>query len=388
MMDELLSLSIISLRDTAEAVTRDVIEPGSAATDANATWPEHSIKALGEAGLLGLHMPRRFGGHEQGLLALAAISETIARGCPSSALCYAMHCVGSAVIAAKATPEHEERYLRPIAEGRHITTLALSESGTGSHFYFPQTRLVREGDSFVVSGVKQFITNGGHADSYVLSTTVSTADVHAGEFSCVVLDASTEGLQWLDEWSGVGMRGNSSRPLKLENVRVPAGNLLGSEGDQIWYTFEVVAPYFLIAMAGTYLGLAQAALDLTVNRLRHRRYEHSGEGLSEVSVLQHRVAEMAIAVQRTRGLVYHAAHLGDTGDPRAALAIMMAKADAGDASVAVANEAMTLSGGSAYRENSTLSRLLRDARASHVMAPTTDILKVWAGRTLLGLPLL
>jgi alkylation response protein AidB-like acyl-CoA dehydrogenase len=165
-------------------------------------------------------------------------------------------------------------------------------------------------------------------------------------------------------------------------------NLLGREGDQIWYTFEVVAPYFLVAMAATYVGVAQAALDITMGHLQRRRYQHSGETLAEVSVLQHRVAEMQVAVLKSRGLLYHAAHLGDTGDEQAVIAIMLAKADAGDTAVAVANEAMTLCGGAAYRENSELSRLLRDARAGHVMAPTTDVLKVWAGRSLLGLPLL
>ncbi len=253
---------------------------------------------------------------------------------------------------------------------------------------FPRPRLVPDGGDFIVNGTKQFVTNGGHADSYVISTSAGSGDPVAGEFSCLVVDGDTPGLGWLDEWSGVGMRGNSSRPLKLDGVRVPAGNLLGRPGDQVWYTFEVVAPYFLVAMAGTYLGVAQAALDLTLNHLSHRTYDHSDETLAEVPVLQHRVAEMSMAVQRSRGLIYHAAHLGDVGDPEAATAVMLSKADAGDTAVTIANDAMTLCGGQAYAQNSTISRLLRDARASHVMAPTTDILKVWAGRSILGLPLL
>ncbi len=106
-----------------------------------------------------------------------------------------------------------------------------------------------------------------------------------------------------------------------------------------------------------------------------------------MTVLQHKVAELNMAVLKTRGLVYHAACLGDFANPQATAAIMMAKADAADTSVQVTNEAMTCCGGIAYRENSELSRLVRDARASHVMAPTTDMLKTWAGRLLLGLPL-
>lgn len=337
---------------------------------------------------MGLHVPTRLGGHGQGLLALAVVTDTIARYCPSSAMCYAMHCVGTAVIAAKATSYHQEHYLRPIAEGKHLTTLALSEAGTGAHFYLAQTQLGRNKKHFTVNGEKHFVTNGGHADSYVISTIASGAPVETGEFSCLVVDAETNGMTWLEPWRGFGMRGNASRGLHLKNVRVPIQNLLGHEGDEIWYAFEVVAPFFLVAMAGTYLGVAQSALDITLQHVRSRQYDHSGETLAEVPLVQVKAAEMFKAVEKTRALLYHAAYLGDTDDPNATATIMVAKADAADTSVWVTNEAMTRCGGIAYRENSTLSRLVRDARASHVMAPTTDMLETWAGRLLLGLPLL
>jgi alkylation response protein AidB-like acyl-CoA dehydrogenase len=172
------------------------------------------------------------------------------------------------------------------------------------------------------------------------------------------------------------MHGNSSRGLKLNDVKLPLENLLGEEGDQVWYAFEVVAPYFLMAMAGTYLGVAQAALDYTLHHLRSRVHEHSGETLAQIPVIQHKVAELWTAVEKTRLLIYHAAELGDFGDAHALV------------SVWVVNEAMTLCGGIAYREDGVLARMLRDSRASHVMSPTTDVLKTWAGRALLGLPLL
>jgi alkylation response protein AidB-like acyl-CoA dehydrogenase len=244
------------------------------------------------------------------------------------------------------------------------------------------------GEEFRINGTKQFVTNGGHADSYVVSTTASTPNAEAGEFSCVIVDGESPGLTWLEPWRGLGMHGNSSRGLRLEDARVPVTNLLGEEGDEIWYVFEVVAPYFLMAMAATYLGVAQAALDATLQHLRSREYSHSGERLADVPITQHKVAEMWMAIEKTRHLIYNAARLGDLGDPQALISILSAKADAGDTAVWATNEAMTLCGGIAYRENSQLARLLRDARASHVMSPTTDILKQWTGRTLLGLPLL
>jgi alkylation response protein AidB-like acyl-CoA dehydrogenase len=388
-MDDQLPPRIRALQDLARGVVEAHVAPHAAEVDAQARWPAHAMEAFAEAGLLGLQVPSDLGGHGQGLLALSVLTETIARACPSSALCFGMHCVGTAVIAAKASPHQQERYLRAIAQGRHITTLSLSESGSGTHFYLPRTRLTEQEDCFVVDGEKQFTTNGGHADSYVLSVAPTAGEAaQAGDFSCVVLDAGAPGIEWLQPWSGVGMRGNSSRGMRLTRVPVPKDNLLGERGDQLWYVFEVVAPYFLMAMAGTYLGIAQAAVEATGQHLRSRRYAHSGEALADAEILQHRYASMWLAVEKTRAIVREAALRGDAAHPEALPYILACKADAGETAVQVTNEAMTLCGGIAYRENSRIAQMLRDARASHVMAPTTELLKLWLGRSLLGIPLL
>lgn len=388
-MERYFSPQLSSLHDLCRQVVDRHIAPMAAQVDAQCLWPAHSMNALAEAGLMGLHVPASVGGHGQGLLALTAMTELIARACPSSALCFGMHCVGTAVLAAKATEHHRECYLRPIAEGRHITTLSLSETGSGTHFYLPATRLTEQGDWFVVDGEKQFITNGSHADSYVMSVAAAAPQgPGAGDFSCLVVDGDTPGLQWQQPWAGFGMRGNSSRGVRLQQARVPRRNLLGEQGDQLWYVFEVIAPFFLMAMAGTYLGIAAAAVEATGLHLRSRRYGHSGEALADIDALQARYAALWMTVEKTRGLVREAAVRGDSAHPEALPYILACKADAADAAVQVTNEAMTLCGGAAYRENSRVSQMLRDARASHVMAPTTDLLKLWLGRALLGAPLL
>ncbi|TWI52483.1 alkylation response protein AidB-like acyl-CoA dehydrogenase [Pseudomonas duriflava] len=387
-MDLDFSPKLVALKATVDNVIEHHIAPLASRVDQEALWPAHSMKALAEAGLMGLQVPVAQGGHGQGLLALAVMTEAISKACPSSALCFGMHCVGTAVIAAKATPYQQEHYLQAIAAGKHLTTLALSESGSGAHFYVPATRIDMNGQFFTVTGVKQFVTNGGQADSYVLSTVASGEESESGDFNCLIVDGQAEGLQWQAPWNGFGMRGNSSCALKLDGVQVPMSNLLGEPGDQVWYVFEVVAPFFLMAMAGTYLGIAQAALDAAGEQLRARHYEHSGETLREIETLQTRYASMWIALEKTRSLVREAARRGDRGDPDALPFILACKADAGETAVMLANEAMTLCGGAAYRENSRVAQMLRDARASHVMSPTTDLLKLWTGRCLLGLPLL
>lgn len=387
-MDHLYSARLRELRDIADRLARDEVAPRAEAIDREAVWPAAALRALGDVGLMGLLVPRSAGGEGQGLLGLVAVTEALARACSSTAMCFGMHCVGTAAIAAKATAFQRDHYLTAIAEGRHVTTLALSEPATGSHLYFSETKLRRDGDAYLVDGEKTFVTNGNHADSYVISTVASESDAKFGEFSCLVVDAASEGLEWQRPWQGFGMRGNSSRGFRLDAVRVPRRNLLGEEGDQVWYVFEIVTPYFLMAMSAVYLGIARAALDLTITHLKTRRTPQTDRTLADVPELQLELAEMWSAVTTCRHLVHDAARRGDEGDDTALPSIYMSKAAAAEMVVAVTNNAMTLCGGIAYRENAQLARLLRDARASHVMAPTTHMLKQWTARTLLDLPLL
>jgi alkylation response protein AidB-like acyl-CoA dehydrogenase len=387
-MDYANSPPLRELVERAREIAATVVARNAEREDAEALWPEPAMRALADAGLMGLHVPRELGGHGEGLTGLLAISETLARESPSTALCYAMHCVGTAVIAAKATDHQKQAYLEPIARGRHVTTLALSEPGTGASFWIPEARLARADEGFVVDGTKSFVTNGGHADSYVVSTAAGPDAEGEGTFSCVVVDADRPGLAWSEPWLGLGMRANSSRSVRMEAVPLAAEALLGSEGDQLWYVFEVVAPYFLMAMAGTYAGLAAAAFAEAREHLGTRRHSHTGELLGTNAVLSHRLGELWIRLESTRRLVHAAAARADAGEADALVSVLGCKAAAGDAAVEIANEAMTLCGGMGYRENGRLARLLRDARASHVMSPTTDILKTWVGRALLNLPLL
>lgn len=366
-------------------ITDTVVRKEAQEIDSKAHWPENSIRLMQQKGLAGLVVPEQYGGHGKGLYGLARACEIIGQASGSTALCFGMHCVGAAVIAAKATKAQGEEFLEPIARGEHLTSLALSEPGTGAHFYLPQTQLLAASEQeFLLNGQKSFITNGGYCDSYVVSTVGVEADVHLHQFSCVLLEKSTAGMEWGADWNGLGMRGNSSRNLILKDVKIPAKNLLGEKGDQLWYVFQVVAPYFLTAMAGTYLGIAQAAFDEARKHLMERAHHHNGLMLSQVPLLQHKMGKLWAKIERTRQLIYHAAREEGNALP----AILSAKAEVAHCVEEVVNEAMTLTGGIAYRENSRFDVLLRDARAAHIMSPTTDLLYTWLGRALLDQPIL
>jgi alkylation response protein AidB-like acyl-CoA dehydrogenase len=370
-------------------IAATVVAREAPAVDAGDVWMKETMRSLQEAGLAGLVIPSDMGGLGQGLLSLTKVCEILGRESGSAGLCFGMHCVGSAVIAAKATEEQKKMFIEPICRGEHITTLALSEPGTGSHFYIPETGLLELNEKeYKVSGSKTFVTNGGHADSYVISTVAAERNAPADQFSFVVIPHRSNGLLWGDPWTGLGMRGNSSLSAELKDIVIPASHILGEKGDQLWYIFNVVAPYFLMAMAGTYLGIAQGALDEATRHLSKRVYAHSGQSLAQNNLLQHRLGVLWAEVERTRRLIQYAAYEGDLGNTDVIPAILAAKAEVGNTAVNVVNEAMTLMGGIAYRDSSKMGRLLRDARAAHVMAPTTDMLYTWIGKSLLDMPLL
>lgn len=291
-------VSVAEAAARATEVAEAVAGPLVARTDSG-VWPVEALRALQGAGLGGLAAPRQLGGAGLGLPGVVAVGEAVGRVCASTALCFGMHCVATAVIAAKPTNLQRKEFLDPIVAGEHLTTLALSEPGTGAHFWLPQTRLTRIDTGLRIDGEKSFVTNGSHADSYVVSTVAADPDAPVGEFSCVLVPGEAGGLAWTGGWDGIGMRGNSSMRALLDDVRLGPDHLLGAQGDQIWYVFEVVAPYFLMAMAGTYLGVAQASLEEATAHLERRVHAHTGRRLASEPLLQHRLGVLWAQVQRT-----------------------------------------------------------------------------------------
>lgn len=376
----------MNIASLATEIAERHLAPAAGAVDAEARWPEASLRAMGRAGLLGLHVPTRLGGLGAGMAVLAEVTEILGRSCSSTAMCFGMHCVATAVIAAKATRDQEEHWLRPIARGEHITTLSLSEPGTGAHFYLPRATFTPVTSGYRLDGSKSFVTNGGHADSYVMTAVRPGAELDPGAFTCLLVPGNAAGLEWGERWHGLGMRGNSSRSVEMHGVQVPPAGLLGQEGDQIWYVFEVIAPYFLVAMAGVYIGIAQAALDLAVESARGRTYAHSTTPLTDNPVIVDQLGILWMQVERSRALLHRAAAQGDAHVPHASQALFAAKLDAADTAVSVTTSAMSLAGGRGYQANGAMARLVRDALAGPVMTPTTHLLKQWLGRTVLGLP--
>jgi alkylation response protein AidB-like acyl-CoA dehydrogenase len=380
---------ITNLLEKVKEISSTIIAKNAINTDKYAQWPEEGIRALLSAGLGGLTVPQEYGGLGHGTETLAKVCEIIGQYCPSTAICYGMHCVGSAVIASKVTSYQQEHYLTPICEGKHITSLSLSEAGSGTHFYLPETTMTSTTEGgYLINGAKSFATNGGRADSYVVSVVTEEKNQPIGRFNCIMVRGDNPGLEWGPEWTGLGMRGNSSRDLSLNNVAISNNDILGNLGDHIWYIFNIITPYFLTAITGAYLGLTRAALEEIKDHLTHRKHSFSGNTLASSSVVQHQIGILWAKYARTRALIYYSTQSHDKGLENAQLDLFSSKAEVADTVIDIVNEGMTLCGGSVYRENSNLNRMLRDARAAHIMSPTTDMLRIWVGRSILELPLL
>ena len=202
----------------------------------------------------------------------------------------------------------------------------------------------------------------------------------------LVLTAEDPGVSFQGVWEGIGMAGNSSIDMVLDEVEVSADRVIGKEGDGQELVFNVVAPTFLVGLAAVNVGIAQAALDDTVEHTKARRHS-GGQALAEIPAIQAHLADMSIATETARCLVLAAAAAADRADEAAMPLVMQAKIAATDAAIEVTGRAMQVCGGLAYSRRLPIERYWRDGQAGSVMAPTNDVLKQWVGKLLTGLPL-
>jgi isovaleryl-CoA dehydrogenase len=355
------------------------IAPEAARIDRERTFPSESLRALSDVGGLGLVIPVDHGGAGGALAALVEACEAVGSACASTAMVFLMHCVTGATVAAGRGSGADEA-LERLATGA-LGTLAFSERGTGAHFYSPELKAVRSNGAVRVSGRKSFVTSGGHADLYLIlaqGEDVGTADAY-------LLASDHPGVKADGTWSGLGMAGNSSVALELEDVVLTDDDRIGPAGEAVGLVFNAVAPFFLVGLAAVNVGIASAAAAAATAHAAGRRYP-DGSSLAEVQYVQHLLADIDLATRQARLLVREAARLGEAGDESALVAIMEAKVAATETATAVTQNALEVTGGQGYTPALPIERHLRDARAGSVMAPTNAVLRSWIGKALAGLP--
>jgi alkylation response protein AidB-like acyl-CoA dehydrogenase len=239
----------------------------------------------------------------------------------------------------------------------------------------------RSNGGVTVSGRKSFVTSGGHADVYL----VLVQGENEGTADAFLLPSDRSGVRAEGSWAGLGMAGNSSIALELDEVALGDEDRIGPSGEGIALVFNAVAPFFLVGLAAVNVGIAAAAATAATAHARDRRYP-DGSSLAEVQYVQHLLADMDLATRQARLLVREAARLGEAGDESALVAIMEAKVAATETASRVTQLALEATGGQGYTPALPIERHLRDARAGSVMAPTNAVLRSWIGKALAGLP--
>lgn len=360
------------------------IKPYAADIDRNCELRWDAIAKMPELGLTGLQVPEEYGGANLDAVSAAIALEEVSRGCGSTGLAMAAHNgLCCAPIVNFGTPEQKQKYLPTLTSGKVLGALALTEPNAGSDLAGGvRTTAVKEGDSWIISGSKMWITNAPSAPVVVtLVRTDPYAERPSRGLSQIIVEAKTEGFTVEPPISKLGVRGSHSCPLTYEDVRVPLENLLGAEGAGLHQTLKTLDGG-RIGIAAVSVGLAQAALEEAVKYVHER--DAFGGPLAQRDAVQMKIAEMATRVEYARWLTYYAAWVRDQGRDFTKEAAM-AKLTASETAEFVAFNAVQLHGGYGYSTEFPVERIYRDQRLMSIGEGANEVLKLVIGRRVLDL---
>jgi cyclohexane-1-carbonyl-CoA dehydrogenase len=371
-----------NFRDRVQRVARDKIAPQAPLVDEKEFFNREVESLLWDLGLLTLTFPEKYGGYGKGrMMALCIAVEGIAKVCASSALLLIIQAVGSFPIIHGGPNELKRQYLPQMSEGRKLVAYLVTEPTAGSDIASIQTTAVRDGNEYILNGSKCFATSGGIAGIYsVLAKTAAGKGKRDSTFFLV--ERESPGLSIGRTESKLGQRGSNTTEVFLENVRVPVENLLGREGDGFLIAmkdFDMSRP----AIAAQALGIAEGAFETIIQFVKER---HTfGKPIADHPVIQTILADSAILIEASRGLVYRAAILNDEGKNNTKFA-SMAKCFAGDAAMKIttdAVDAIQVLSGYGFLKDFQVERMFRDAKLTQIFEGTNQIQRLVIARQIL-----
>jgi isovaleryl-CoA dehydrogenase len=365
------------LRETVRSFAQDCIAPRAGEIDETNKFPRDLWPELGELGLLGITVEEEFGGTGLGYLAHVVAMEEISRASGSVGLSYGAHsnlCVNQ--LRRWGNPAQKGRYLPKLISGEHVGALAMSEAGAGSDVMGMRTQAVRDGDAYVLTGSKMWITNAPEADVLVVyANTVTNGDP---KLSAFIVERGMQGFSTAQKLDKLGMRGSDTGEVVLNNCRVPKENLLGKEGQGATILMSGL-DYERLVLAGGPLGIMRACFDLAMPYVHDRK--QFGRAIGTFQLMQGKIADMYTAMNACRSYVYAVARACDRGQTTrfdAAGCILLAAEKA----TWMAGETIQALGGNGYINEYPAGRLWRDAKLYEIGAGTSEIRRMLIGREL------
>jgi alkylation response protein AidB-like acyl-CoA dehydrogenase len=373
-----------ALREAVRALADDKIAPRAAEVDQTAEFPWDVYEALVKADFHAVHVPEEYGGAGADAIATAIVIEEVARACASSSLIPAVNKLGTVPIMLAGSASLKERYLPPVARGDGMFSYALSEPEAGSDAAAMRTRAVRDGDGYVLNGVKRWITNAGISKFY---TVMAVTEPSAGPngISAFVVESSDEGFSYGAPEHKLGIKGSPTRELYFDNCAIPADRLIGEEGEGFKIALRTL-DHTRITIAAQALGIAQGALDYALGYVQERK--QFGRPVADFQGLQFMIADMAMKLEAARQLTYAAAAKSEramAGERVEDLTFFSSacKCLASDVAMAVTTDAVQLLGGYGYVSDYPVERMMRDAKITQIYEGTNQIQRMVIARQLL-----
>ena len=378
--DFALSEEHLALRDSVRQLVADKIAPYAAEVDETATFPQAAYDALRASDLHAVHVPEEFGGNGADALATCLVIEEVARGCASSSLIPAVNKLGSLPVLLAGTQEQKERWLRPLAAGAVLFCYALSEPDAGSDVASMRTKAQRDGDGWVLNGVKRWITNAGEGDSYVVFAVTDPDAARGRHVSAFLVSKTDRGVSFGAPERKLGIKGSPTCEVYLDDVRIPGDRLLGAEGDGMSIAMRTL-DHTRVTIAAQAVGIAQGALDLAASYVKERK--QFGKAVAEFQGIQFMLADMAMKLEAARQLTYAAAGRSERNDPDLTFFSAAAKCFASDTAMSVTVDAVQLLGGYGYTRDFPAERMMRDAKITQIYEGTNQIQRIVLARELL-----
>ncbi|NYJ02370.1 alkylation response protein AidB-like acyl-CoA dehydrogenase [Nocardioides thalensis] len=369
-----------AVREAVRAICDDKIAPYAAEVDEEARYPQEAHDALLASDFHAVHVPEQYGGAGADALATCIVIEEIARACVSSSLIPAVNKLGSLPVQIGGSEELKAKYLGKLAAGEGGFSYCLSEPDAGSDAANQKTRAVRDGDHWVLNGVKRWISNAGVSEYY---TVLAMTDPEKGSkgITAFVVEKSDEGVSFGAPEKKLGIKGSPTREVYLDNVRIPADRMIGAEGEGFEIAMKTL-DHTRVTIAAQAVGVAQGAVDYALGYAKER--QQFGKPIADFQGVQFLLAEMGMKVEAARQMTYAAAAKSERGDADLTFFGAAAKCFASDVAMEVTTNAVQVLGGYGYTRDYPVERMMRDAKITQIYEGTNQVQRIVMARQLLN----